>query len=102
MALYALFSANSPHLTTLKNGCFRYFQLGGTRISEPAGLLGGLIRNPWVLVYHFFCVAFWAVWCRVKEVGWVRKPWEISVGSVQVVGTAAGVIGGYLVAEVRR
>jgi squalene monooxygenase len=102
MALYSLFAANSPHLTALKNGCFRYFQLGGRRISEPAGLLSGLIRNPAVLVWHFFAVAFYAVWCRVREVAAWKAPYVVLVESVLIVGTAARVIGPYLVAEVRR
>jgi squalene monooxygenase len=102
MALYSLFAANNPHMTALKNGCFRYFQLGGTAISEPAGLLSGLIRNPAVLVYHFFSVAFYAVWCRLQEVPAWRAPYVVFVESVVIVWTAACVIGPYLVAEVRR
>jgi squalene monooxygenase len=102
MALYSLFAGNSTNLTALKNGCFRYFQLGGTAISEPAGLLSGLIRNPLVLVYHFFSVAFYAVLCRVREVGVWKAPYVIAVESVLIVWTAAMVIGPYLVAEVRR
>jgi squalene monooxygenase len=102
MALYSLFAGNSTNLTALKNGCFRYFQLGGTAISEPAGLLSGLIRNPLVLVYHFFSVAFYAVLCRVREVGVWKAPYVIGVESLLIVWTAAMVIGPYLVAEVRR
>jgi squalene monooxygenase len=102
MALYALFAANSVYLTALKNGCFRYFQLGGTAISEPAGMLSGLIRSPLKLVYHFFLVALIAVRCRVQEVeGW-KVPYVVCVESWMIVWTAARVIGPYLVAEVRR
>lgn len=102
MALYSLFAANSTHLTALKNGCFRYFQLGGTAISEPAGLLSGLIRNPAVLVYHFFSVAFYAVLCRAREVPVWKVPYVVFVESVLIVWTAAMVIGPYLVGEVKR
>jgi squalene monooxygenase len=102
MALYSLFAANSTNLTALKTGCFRYFQLGGTAISEPAGLLSGLIRNPLVLVYHFFSVAFYAVWCRLQEVAPWKAPYVIVVESAMIVWTAASVIGPYLVWEVRR
>ncbi|KAH8704595.1 squalene monooxygenase [Phaeosphaeriaceae sp. PMI808] len=102
MALYSLFAANSPYLTALKNGCFRYFQLGGKAISEPVGLLGGLIQNPVVLVYHFFSVAFYAVWCRLQEVPVWKAPYVLLVESIMIVWTAAMVIGPYLVAEVRR
>jgi squalene monooxygenase len=102
MALYSLFAANNANLTALKTGCFRYFQLGGTAISEPAGLLSGLIRNPLVLVYHFFSVAFYAVWCRVQEVPVWKAPYVVCVESLLIVWTAACVIGPYLVWEVRR
>ncbi|KAH3907905.1 squalene monooxygenase [Parastagonospora nodorum] len=102
MALYSLFAANTPQVEALKNGCFRYFQLGGKHISEPAGLLSGLIKNPLVLVYHFFSVAFYAVWCRLKEESVWKAPYVLTVESAMIVWTAACVIGPYLVWEVRR
>lgn len=102
MALYSLFAANSTNLTALKNGCFRYFQLGGAAISEPAGLLAGLIKNPLVLVYHFFSVAFYAVWCRLGEVPVWKAPYVLFIESLLIVWTAAMVIGPYIVSEVRR
>lgn len=102
MALYSLFAANNPHLTALKNGCFRYFQRGGVCVSEPAGLLSGLISNPWTLIYHFFSVAFYAVWCRLCEVPIWKAPYVILVESTLIIWTAANVLGPYLVCEVRR
>ena len=84
-ALYALFAADGKHvarsfrchadaracedpqLKTLQRGCFRYFQLGGAAISGPIGLLGGIIRNPFVLFYHFFAVALFSIWIFVVE-----------------------------------
>jgi squalene monooxygenase len=102
MALYSLFAANEQSLLTLQNGCFRYFQRGSTCLSEPAGLLAGLIKTPSVLVYHFFAVAFYAVWCRLGDVSWSRKPYVACVESVMVIYTAAMVIGPYLLWEVRR
>ena len=102
MALYALFAANSTHLTALKNGCFRYFQLGGKHVSEPAGLLSGLIRNPGVLVYHFFSVAFYGVLCRAREVEAWKIPYVLFVESFLIVWTAARVIGPYILSEMRR
>lgn len=102
MALYSLFAANSTHVVALKNGCFRYFQLGGTAISEPAGLLSGLIKNPLVLVYHFFSVAFYAVWCRLQAEPFWKAPYVVTVESFMIVWTAAAVIGPYLVCEIRR
>lgn len=102
MALYSLFAANNTYLTHLKNGCFRYFQRGGVYVSEPCGMLSGLITNPWMLVWHFFSVALWAVWCRMKEVAVWKVPYVLGVESVMIVWTAAMVIGPYLVWEVRR
>ncbi|KAF2126288.1 squalene monooxygenase [Dothidotthia symphoricarpi CBS 119687] len=101
MALYSLFAANNPHLTALKNGCFRYFQRGGRCVDEPCGMLSGLIQNPWLLVYHFFSVAFYAVACRLREVPVWKVPYVLTVEMCAIVWTAAAVIGPYLVAEVR-
>ncbi|KAH9868070.1 hypothetical protein IAQ61_007377 [Plenodomus lingam] len=102
MALYSLFAANNEYLSMLKVGCFRYFQLGGACISEPCGMLSGLITNPWMLVYHFFSVAFYAIWCRLQDVAVWKAPYVLLVESVMVIYTAARVIGPYLVWEVRR
>ena len=102
MALYSLFAANNSNMTALKNGCFRYFQRGGVCVSEPCGMLSGLIRNPWTLVYHFFSVAFYAVWCRLCEVQIWKAPYVVLVESALIVWTAANVIGPYLVWEIRR
>ncbi|KAF1830887.1 squalene monooxygenase [Decorospora gaudefroyi] len=102
MALYSLFAANNPYLTMIRNGCFRYFQRGGTSVSEPCGMLAGLITHPFMLVWHFFSVAFYAIWVRLQEVPIWYVPWSVFVEGFMVVWTAACVIGPYLVAEVRR
>lgn len=67
MALYALFAAEDTTLAALKTGCFRYFQIGVRCKEEPCGMLAGLIGSPWVLVYHFFAVAFYSVWLVLAE-----------------------------------
>ncbi|KAF2270057.1 squalene monooxygenase [Lojkania enalia] len=102
MALYSLFAANDAQLDALRNGCFQYFKRGGACVSEPCGLLAGLIRAPAVLVYHFFAVAFYAVWCRVREGPIWRVPYVLLVESLLVLWKACVVIGPYLVWEVRR
>jgi squalene monooxygenase len=66
MALYSLFAADDPQLRALRMGCFAYFQRGVTE--EPTGLLGGLIHRPWVLISHFFTVAFLAIWLNARDV----------------------------------
>jgi len=68
-ALYSLFAANDPQMKYLQKGCFRYFQLGGNCIDGPVGLLAGIIRQPFVLFYHFFAVAFLSIWVMLCEQG---------------------------------
>jgi len=81
-ALYALFAANDAQLCALQRGCFAYFQRGGDCVDGPVGLLAGIIRQPLVLVYHFFSVAVLAMYLYVFE--------PESVGAVQVNGGHAG------------
>jgi squalene monooxygenase len=60
-ALYSLFAAaDDRQLRALQLGCFEYFRRGVT--DAPMGMLAGLIQRPFVLAYHFFTVAFLAVW----------------------------------------
>ncbi|KKZ67148.1 squalene monooxygenase [[Emmonsia] crescens] len=59
-ALYSLYAANDPYLKILQQGCFRYFQLG--LVDGPIGLLAGVIPRPWVLLRHFYSVAFLSIW----------------------------------------
>lgn len=101
MALYSLFAADDATLTALQNGCFRYFQRGGKCIEEPCGLLSGLLKNPWVLVYHFFAVAFYAIWCRALAGPVWRVPYVFFVESVLIIYKACIVIGPYLLAEMK-
>lgn len=68
-ALYSLFAADDTQLKYLQKGCFRYFQLGGNCIDGPVGLLAGLIRQPFVLFYHFFAVALLSIWVMMCENG---------------------------------
>ena len=49
-------------LRALQLGCFRYFQFGGQCVDGPVGLLAGIIRQPFVLFYHFFSVALLSMW----------------------------------------
>ena len=56
-----------PQLKTLQNGCFRYFQLGGSCVDGPVGLLAGIIRQPLTLFYHFFAVALLSIWITLRE-----------------------------------
>ncbi|KAI1409078.1 SE-domain-containing protein [Hypoxylon sp. FL1857] len=72
MALYSLFAAQSKELAKLQRGCFAYFKRGVTR--DPMGMLGGLIPDPLVLAYHFFSVAFLAIWLDWRQTGLWKVP----------------------------
>ena len=98
-ALYSLFAANGKvifkttrrltlnnpldyQLKALQLGCFRYFQLGGNCIDGPSGLLAGIIRQPFVLFYHFFAVALLAIWVYIKK----SPVWMLPLTLIQSVG----------------
>lgn len=99
MALYSLFAAKDAKLTALKNECFQYFQIGGRCKQEPCGMLAGLIQSPWVLVYHFFAVAFYSVWLVLVETPIWKIPYEV-VAATLIIWKACCVIGPYLLWEV--
>ncbi|RKF82848.1 putative squalene monooxygenase [Golovinomyces cichoracearum] len=78
MALYSLFAANDRQLKALQRGCFAYFQKGGNCVDGPVGLLAGIIRQPIVLFYHFFAVAFVSIWITVSEtMGNLLRFWKL-------------------------
>lgn len=74
IALYTLFAADSRPLQILQQGCFRYFQLGGLCVSEPIGLLLGMLPQPMLLFRHFFTVAFYAIYWNFLDRGLVGAP----------------------------
>jgi len=68
MALYDLFGgADEPDLEILREGCFRYFELGGDRVAGPVGLLSALTPKPLLLFYHFFSVAFYSIYILLTQ-----------------------------------
>ncbi|KAK5330702.1 Squalene epoxidase [Exophiala xenobiotica] len=97
-ALYSLFAANDPQMKYLQKGCFRYFQLGGNCIDGPVGLLAGIIRQPFVLFYHFFAVAFLSIWVMLCEQGVLS--WS-AVQGVLIFYKACLVLLPYIWAEVK-
>lgn len=74
IALYTLFAADSRPLQILQQGCFKYFQLGGLCVSEPIGLLSGMLPQPMLLFRHFFTVAFYAIYWNFVDRGLVGAP----------------------------
>jgi squalene monooxygenase len=83
-ALYSLFAANDPQLRALQLGCFDYFERGMT--NGPAGMLAGIIQNPVLLAYHFFSVAFLALWLNAcTVVGGVLGLWKLPLALLDCV-----------------
>lgn len=99
-ALYSLFAADDPQLKALQVGCFRYFQLGGQCVDGPVGLLAGIIRQPFVLFYHFFAVALFAMWIYISSGNIALLPLRI-LSSVGVFWKACIVIFPYILSELR-
>uniref|UniRef100_D8QLL2 Squalene monooxygenase n=1 Tax=Schizophyllum commune (strain H4-8 / FGSC 9210) TaxID=578458 RepID=D8QLL2_SCHCM len=67
VALYDLFGAEDENLEILRTGCFRYFERGGKCVSEPVSILSGMLESPFLLFYHFFCVAFYAIYIMFQQ-----------------------------------
>lgn len=74
VALYSLFAADKNALKIMQKGCFQYFQLGGTCVSGPIGLLSGMLPYPMVLFNHFFSVAFYAIYLNFLRRGLLGFP----------------------------
>ncbi|CAH0015329.1 unnamed protein product [Clonostachys rhizophaga] len=83
-ALYALFAANDRQLRALQLGCFGYFERGMT--DGPSGLLGAVIHRPIVLFYHFFSVAFLAIWLNACAViGGPLGLWKLPLAFIDAI-----------------
>lgn len=74
VALYRLFSAQTPELKILQNGCFAYFGRGGECVRGPVSLLSGLLPRPGVLFMHFFSVAFYGIYLNFVQKGLIGFP----------------------------
>ncbi|QIX00425.1 hypothetical protein AMS68_005942 [Peltaster fructicola] len=99
-ALYALFAADDAQLKALQQGCFEYFKLGGNCVDGPVGLLAGIIRQPFVLFYHFFAVALLAMWLYITRGNALLIPLRM-VSSVGVFYKACIVLFPYIYSELK-
>ncbi|KAF8446604.1 squalene epoxidase-domain-containing protein [Terfezia claveryi] len=103
IALYTLFAADSYELKILQKACFRYFERGGECVDGPASLLATTQRNPWVLFWHFFAVAFCGIGGLFAGAGWRVDRWVAGVvQGVRVLWTACLVLFPYIFGEFRR
>jgi squalene monooxygenase len=105
MALYSLFAANDRQLKALQKGCFQYFQKGGNCVDGPVGLLAGIIRQPFVLFYHFFAVALLSIWIVMQDImGGLLGVWKFPLAmneSVLIFWKACVVIFPFIFSEIR-
>lgn len=95
-ALYMLFAADDINLRALQRGCFRYFQIG--YVDQPVLMLAGLLKQPLVLVTHFFTVAFLAIWVTFRDTPFTQLLF-FPFRSFMVFWTACVVIVPYILAE---
>jgi squalene monooxygenase len=104
-ALYSLFAANDHQLKALQKGCFAYFKKGGNCVDGPAGLLAGIIRQPFVLFYHFFAVALLSIWIVMQDtIGGILGLWKFPLAveqSVRIFWKACVVIFPFIFSELR-
>lgn len=104
-ALYSLFAANDRQLKALQLGCFRYFQRGGNCVDGPVGLLAGIIRQPFVLFYHFFAVALLSMWILICDtMGSLSGGWKFPFAvmeSLMVLWKACVVIFPFIFSEMK-
>lgn len=83
-ALYSLFAANDPQLHILQRGCFAYFERGMT--DGPSALLAAIVQRPIVLFYHFFSVAFLAIWLHACDIiGGPTGLWKLPLAFIDMI-----------------
>ena len=74
-------------------------------LAPPAGLLAGIIRQPFILFYHFFAVAFVSIWIVMQDtIGGLLGLWKFPVAieqSMLVFWKACVVIFPFIFSEMR-
>eukprot|EP00871_Galdieria_phlegrea_P005710 jgi/Galph1/626/GphlegSOOS_G5361.1 len=66
-ALYGVFCSTEDEVgTEIRSACFDYLAKGGRLATDPMSMLGGLQSNPYLLLLHFFAVAFYGCGRQLK------------------------------------
>ncbi|KAF1991263.1 ERG1 squalene epoxidase [Aulographum hederae CBS 113979] len=99
-ALYTLFVADDSQLEIMQRGFVRYIQRGGDCVETPAGLMGGVVRNPIFLFYHFFAIAIYSIWLHISSASMSGKPVAVWQGALVFV-KAVQMILPYILSELR-
>ena len=82
----------------MQRGFVQYIRKGGRYIDEPAGFLGGILGNPFLLVFHFFSVALYSMWLHIRESSVWYLPYTL-VRCVLVFNKAVGMILPFILCE---
>lgn len=86
------------NLIALQKGCFRYFQLG--LVDGPVSLLAGIVTQPFILIRHFYAVAFLAIWELLRSQPLIFLPFTI-IRCITVFITACTVLFPFIISECR-
>ncbi|CCC67251.1 hypothetical protein NCAS_0A06930 [Naumovozyma castellii] len=98
IALYSLFAADNKNLKDLQRGCFKYFQRGGDCVKLPVGFLSGVLPRPLLLTRVFFAVAFYTIYLKFEERGFMGFPVALLEG-IMILITAIKVFTPFLFGE---
>lgn len=98
IALYSLFAADTNNLKELQRGCFKYFQRGGDCVETPVSFLAGVKPSPFELTRVFFAVAFYTIYLKFEERGFLGLPMALLEG-IMILITAIRVFTPFLMGE---
>lgn len=87
-ALYTLFCAQDPALRDMRDACYDYITSGGRMTHDPMGMLGGLKPFRFLLLMHFFAVAFYGCGRALLPIptpSRIQRAWSIFKGSFNII-----------------
>ncbi|EEB05361.1 squalene monooxygenase Erg1 [Schizosaccharomyces japonicus yFS275] len=98
IALYKLFYPRNRYMKALEVGCIDYFKRGGSCVSGPVSLLGGLDHSPSHLIMHFYAVAMYSMFRYIAEAPVFLMPVRV-IESIFIFAQATFVIMPYIISE---